>query len=332
MRRRALATVLLTVLLLGGGWACRGQDAGEKVAEARPEAAPVSGPQTVEPATVTARPLPRLPEDFLREQEQLLATAREDLATDPSDAEALIWVGRRLAYLGHYEEAIEIFTQGLATHPRNAQIYRHRGHRFITTRQFERAVSDLERAVWLVRDQVDETEADGLSNLRGVPLTTTQFNIWYHLGLAFYLQGDFENASSAYRECLGMADNPDLFVASTHWLYMTLRRLGREDEAKEILEPIRAEMEIVENEEYHQLLLMYKGELIPEQLLDDARIEGGMPTATVGYGVGNWYLYNDLPERAEEIFAEIVAGDQWSAFGHIAAEVELARMAQADSG
>jgi hypothetical protein len=51
-----------------------------------------------------------------------------------------------------------------------------------------------------------------------------------------------------------------------------------------------------------------------------------MPTATVAYGVGNWYLYNDLAERAEEIFTEIVAGDQWSSFGYIAAEAEVERV------
>jgi hypothetical protein len=46
----------------------------------------------------------------------------------------------------------------------------------------------------------------------------------------------------------------------------------------------------------------------------------------VAYGVGNWYLYNDLAERAEEIFTEIVAGDQWSSFGYIAAEAEVERV------
>ena len=306
---------------------CDRQGPVEKVEVASPELVTTPSPEANQTQTTKTRPLPRLPEDFLREQEQLLAAAREDLAADPKDLEALIWVGRRLAYLGHYDEAIEVFTQGLSTHPREAKLYRHRGHRFITTRQFERAAVDLERAVWLVRDQVDETEPDGLPNIRGIPLSTTQFNIWYHLGLAYYLQGAFDHALRVYQECLEISGNPDLLSATTHWLYMTLRRLGREEEASEVLEPIQAEMEIIENEEYHRLLLMYKGELVPEQLLDDARVEGGRPTATVAYGVGNWYLYNDLAERAEEVFAEIVGGDQWSSFGYIAAEAELERRA-----
>lgn len=327
MWKRACSAFLMA-LLGGGGVACNRQGPVDRVAEPSPEAVTQSPPARTQTTAVKTRPLPRLPEDFLREQEQLLAAAREDLAADPTDIDALIWVGRRSAYLGHYEEAIAVFTQGLADHPREARLYRHRGHRFITTRQFERAAVDLERAVWLVRDQVDETEPDGLPNVRGIPLSTTQFNIWYHLGLAYYLQGAFEHALRAYRECLEISGNPDLLSATSHWLYMTLRRLGREEEAGEVLEPIHAEMEIIENEEYHRLLLMYKGELVPEQLLDDSRLEGGMPTATVAYGVGNWYLYNDLAERAEEIFSEIVAGDQWSSFGYIAAEAELNRVAE----
>jgi tetratricopeptide (TPR) repeat protein len=324
MWMRAFA-IALVAGVVGLGLACDRQGPAETVEIASPERATAPPPPRTQTTTAGRRALPRLPEDVLRQQEQLLAAAREDLAADPTDLEALIWVGRRLAYLGHYEEAIEVFTQGLTDNPRSAKLYRHRGHRFITTRQFGRAAVDLERAIWLVRDQVDETEPDGLPNVRGIPLSTTQFNIWYHLGLAYYLQGAFENALRAYQECLDISSNPDLLSATTHWLYMTLRRLGRKEEASEVLEPIHAEMEIIENEEYHRLLLMYKGELVPEQLLDDVRIEGGLPTATVGYGVGNWYLYNDLDERAEEIFTEIVAGEQWSSFGFIAAEAELGR-------
>lgn len=325
MWMRACTAVLLAGLA-GGGVACDREDPAATMEVASLETATTPPPESAQTLPAKRRPLPRLPEDFLRQQEQFLAAAREDLAADPSDLEALIWVGRRLAYLGHYDEAIEVFTQGLTDHPREAKLYRHRGHRFITTRKFDRAAVDLERAAWLVRDQVDETEPDGLPNVRGIPLSTTQFNIWYHLGLTYYLQGAFDHALRAYQECLEISGNPDLLSAATHWLYMTLRRLGREKEASEVLEPIHAEMEIIENEEYHRLLLMYKGELLPEQLLDDARVEGGMPTATVAYGVGNWYLYNDLAERAEEIFSEIVGGDQWSSFGYIAAEAELERV------
>ena len=46
--------------------------------------------------------------------------------------------------------------------------------------------------------------------------------------------------------------------------------------------------------------------------------------ATLGYGLGNWHLYNDDLERAVAIFRRVTSGPYWPAFGFIAAEAELA--------
>ena len=53
-----------------------------------------------------------------------------------------------------YREAIEIYTKGIALHPTNALFYRHRGHRYITVRELDRAVADLARAAELGCEQV----------------------------------------------------------------------------------------------------------------------------------------------------------------------------------
>ncbi len=113
-------------------------------------------------------------------------------------------------------------------------LYRHRGHRFITLRCFDDAIKDFEKAAKLVKGKPDEVEPDGLPNARNIPTSTLQSNIWYHLGLAHYLKGDFGSARKAYREAEKVSKNPDMMVATTHWLYMTLRRLGREKEATRI--------------------------------------------------------------------------------------------------
>jgi hypothetical protein len=47
--------------------------------------------------------------------------------------------------------------------------------------------------------------------------------------------------------------------------------------------------------------------------------------ATLGYGVGNWHLYNGRAEEAMSVFSRVVRTTQWAAFGYIAAEAELAR-------
>ena len=259
-------------------------------------------------------------------QLSLLEEARAELAADPHDPEALVWVGRRLGYLQRYDQAIEAFGEGIEAHPGDARFYRHRGHRYISTRRLDEAISDFERAVALIQGTEDEVEPDGLPNERGIPTSTLHFNIWYHLGLAHYLLGDFERALDAYRECLEVSKNPDALVATSHWLYMILRRLDRRDEAARVLTPITADLDVIENAAYHDLLLMYKGERTAEDLLEPED-EASPSGAAVAYGVGNWYLYNDRHSEALEVFSRILEDrSQWPAFGYIAAEAEVARI------
>lgn len=282
-------------------------------------------PALVEATSLLGQPLvrPALDEDSRARQEELLAAARAALEASPDDADALIWVGRRTAYLGRYREAIAVYTEGLERHPEDARFYRHRGHRFITVRELERAVADLERAAELIAGTAPVVEPDGLPNARNQPTSNSHSNVWYHLGLAHYLRGDFASALAAWRECRRYSDNPDMLVATSHWLYMTLRRLGRTAEAAAVLEPITADLDVIENHDYHALLLLYRGEISPDELL-----AAGQPlsAATVGYGVGNWYFYNGERERGIELFRQVVATDSWAAFGFIAAEAELARL------
>ena len=261
-----------------------------------------------------------------REMERKLAEARRAYERDPDDADALIWLGRRTAYLGRFEEAVAVFTEGIRKHPEDARLYRHRGHRYLTLRQFDRAVKDLERAAKLIKGRPDETEPDGLPNARNIPTSTLHSNVWYHLGLAHYLKGDFGKALRAYRECLNVSNNPDMLAATAHWLYMTLRRLKRQDEATQVLALVRDDADIIENREYQRLLLMYKGTLAAERLLSDAaRNKDALGFATTAYGVGNWYYYHGDRDRAFQIFRQILASAQQTSFGYIAAEAELRR-------
>ena len=242
----------------------------------------------------------------------------------PNDAETIIWLGRRLGYLGRFREAIETYATGIRLDPSNPRLYRHRGHRYITVRELDKAIADLEQASSLIKGQPDEIELDGAPNKFNKPRSTLQANIWYHLALARYLTGDFTRAVPAYLECMKVSTNDDMRVATADWLYMTYRRLGRTAEAAKLLEPIHERMDILENTAYHRRLLMYKGLLKPEQVLDPNEADP-VQIATQGYGVGNWYLYNAQIEQARQIFEKVRRGSAWAAFGFIAAEADLKR-------
>jgi dienelactone hydrolase len=295
----------------------------------RPEkaaAAPAASPP--EATSLLGRPLhpPEIAEARRLVLEQNLARATADFVRDPDGADAIIWLGRRTAYLGRFHEAIAIYTRGLQKHPEDIRLYRHRGHRYITVRELDKAIADLTRAAALIAERSipDAVEPDGDPNARNIPTSTSHFNVFYHLGLAHYLKGDFEKAVGAYRECLKYSQgSPDRLVATSDWLYMSLRRLGRKEEAQKVLGPITRDLDIIENHAYWNRLLMYKGEKTPEELLGPR--QDGVELATYGYGVGHFYLVNGEKARAKEIFERVVAGPQWPAFGFIAAEAELAR-------
>ncbi|HLG06423.1 MAG TPA: tetratricopeptide repeat protein [Gemmatimonadales bacterium] len=275
-------------------------------------------------------PLPVLPPQVRAAYEARLAEARRAYEHTPNDADSIIWLGRRTAYLGHYREAIGIFTNGIGKHPKDARMYRHRGHRFITIRDFPRAIADLERGLELVRGKPDEVEPDGIPNARGIPTSSLHSNLRYHLGLAHYLTGAFDKAAEVYARDVAAAraaGNPDMLVASSHWFYMALRRSGKPAEAAAVLQPIAPDLPVIENGSYHRLLLLYQGKLAPDSLLPglNQRELSSVEDVTLGYGIGNWHLYNGRREEALAIFRKVAASPQWAAFGYVAAEAELKR-------
>ncbi|MEE8200709.1 MAG: tetratricopeptide repeat protein [Candidatus Acidoferrales bacterium] len=253
-----------------------------------------------------------------------MAQAKADFERDPHDPEAIIWLGRRTAYLGRYREAIAIYSNGIQRYPSNAKLYRHRGHRYLTVRELDKAIADLEKAANLMAGKPDEVEPDGMPNPKNIPRSTTQSNIWYHLGLAYYVRGDFVGAHRAFATCLEFSKNDDMIVATSYWLYLTLRRLDRDAEAKQVLRPIHGNMDVIENFTYHQLLLLYKGKKSPESLLECPEADE-VTHATLLYGLGSWYLVAGQTEKAKSIFEKIIKGKQWPAFGFLAAEAELTR-------
>jgi len=281
----------------------------------KPEAMSLAGKPLMVPATIANKP--KLDAD--------LAQAEKAFAANPGDAEALIWVGRRLGYLWRYHDAVTMFTRGIELHPDNAKFYRHRGHRYLSLRQFAKAQADFEKAAQLIKGQKDEIEPDGAPNPAGKPRSTLQFNIWYHLGLAYYLQGNYAKAYDAYVECMKVSNNDDSVTATSDWMWMTLMRLNRKDEAAKVLERITPKMDILENGSYHRRLLMYKGLDKPEALLDTA-VADDTTIATQGYGVGNYYFVTGNLAKAREVFQKVTSGGGWNAFGYIAAEADLQRM------
>ena len=271
------------------------------------------------------QPLPEkeIPDSVRRVLQGELTIAKERLGAYPDSIDLVIWYGRRTAYLGRYLEAIDIFSKGLEKFPNSYRLLRHRGHRYISTRQLDKAIVDLDRANELSLNATNAIEPDGIPNSRNQPLGNDKFNIYYHQGLAYYVKGEFEKALPGYLQCIDVSDNDDLLVATSYWLYMTYHRLGMQAEATELLANISEEMEIVENAVYGDLLLLFKGDKTVEDLLTQVSNSEGVTNPTAMYGIGNYYFQIGDSEKALEIWQQVLKNKSWDAFGYIAAEAEI---------
>jgi tetratricopeptide (TPR) repeat protein len=275
-------------------------------------------------------PLPNLSEQAYRSHFVKYIAALKRYINDSTNADSIIWLGRREGYMGRYDAAIETFSKGVVLHPGDARIYRHRGHRYITLRCFDKAVTDLELAAKLIKDQPDEVEPDGIPNAQGIPVSTLQTNIWYHLGLAYFLQGDHQNASKAYYNGLLVSKNDDMYIAMANWLYISLLSLGRIEEAETLFTSVSKTPKLIENGDYITNLYYYVHRPAANEIERYTQTLVGKDTATVKaatiyFGAGYYAKLKGMKEKAELFFNKAIATGQWSAFGYIAAEAELRR-------
>ena len=269
--------------------------------------------QTIETVTLLGDTL-RSPEIKKGKSLDQFKSAQTTYFDNKDNAEALIWYGRRAAYLGYYKEAIKLFTLGIEAHPNDARFYRHRGHRYISTRQYDNAINDFEKAVQLINQKTDQIEPDGLPNAKNIPLSTLHGNIWYHLGLAYYLKNDMNNALKAFNNRSVAHKYDDNIVSSGHWLYMIYRRLNKLEESIAVVNEVYQNMDIIENMSYHQSCLFYKGVLKEsEMVIDEVAL----------YSLANWYLYekNDTL-KAKTYYQKLFSTGNPYSFAYIAGEAD----------
>ena len=231
-----------------------------------------------------------------------LRSARSALEADPKNIARIIDLGVAESGARQFREAIATFTRGLEIEPDNALLLRWRGHRYLSVREFDRALADLKR---------------------GAALDSSIYGIWYHLGVVHYVRGEFGAAAESFAKAQAIAPDAGELAGSTDWLWMSLSRAGRGAEAKAMLDR-RPDSKPVTNA-YARRLQLYRGEIPPGALLTSADTED-VQLATLAYGLGNWYLVQGDKVQARSWFERSVKSGGWPGFGFIVSEVELRRV------
>ena len=278
-----------------------------------------------------------------------------------SDIDRAVLAARLRGYLGDHLDAVDLLDDALERHPGNFRLLHQRGCKRLLAHDIRGAKADLTEAAALLtqepdtheyyrndviadvialvlgreprREQSPRVTPESVADHRHVATGTVHSSVLHHLGVAHYLERDFASAAALFERAQQAAVEDHQRMSALDWQYMSLRRDGRRAEAGEALlraghlhfDPEELDSPSVRNSLrscYLQRLMMYSGQLGPADLL---RNESSRPlaVATLGYGVGNWYLYNGNPAAAERAFARVVELGEPGSLGYLAAQVEV---------
>ncbi len=236
-----------------------------------------------------------------------IAKAQAELAASPRDVSRLIALGVAQSGARQFREAIATFTRGLAIDPDNAMLYRWRGHRYLSVREFDKAQADL---------------------ARGYQLDSTNYGILFHLGVLRFSRGDFAGAAAMFAKAQPRAPDGGELAGSTDWLWMSLSRAGRVAEANAMLAKRPDSLPAPPGYAYVTRLKLYRGMLTPETLFSPSDT-ADVQVSTLSYGLGNWFMVRGDATRARAAFERAVQSGGWPGFGFIVSERELERLDRA---
>ncbi|MEP6779756.1 MAG: hypothetical protein ABJC26_07695 [Gemmatimonadaceae bacterium] len=234
-----------------------------------------------------------------------VARAQAAVTADPKNVDKIVALGIAQSGVRQFREAIVTFTGGMKIAPTNAILYRWRGHRYLSVREFGKAMADFNT---------------------GMKLDSNVYGIWYHMGVLKFLSADFNGAAAAFKRAQPIAPNAGEAAGSTDWLWMSLERAGRDKEAVAMLAKHADSAQTEPNYAYTKRLAMYRGQTAPMALFTPADT-ADVQVATLSFGLGNWYMVKGDTAKAKAAFARSIKSGGWPGFGFIVAEAELKRLA-----
>lgn len=237
-------------------------------------------------------------------------------ASAPLKESSYSWRGRREGFLGNYAKAIEIFTEGMELFPDSYALYRYRGYHLVRNYQFEEGVIDLRRAEELIENTDVTTVQDGIPGKSNFSPSTFKRNIYYYLAQSSMATGDYNTVIDYMDKAVAaneLRDEDDFLVSTSFYKYMAMRKLGRHDEAKEMIMAIPRGLNIISNSDYYEAIQFLQGRYSRERFVRRAESLGK-------YAIGMVDHFNDDDAAAAVIWTEVTNSNHK---GYWLAEVEL---------
>jgi tetratricopeptide (TPR) repeat protein len=236
------------------------------------------------------------------ENQKALEAYDRAIALDKSLVPAHLGRCRTLARLTRHEDAVAACSEAVRLDPQNWEAIRDRGHYLINLNRLDPALADMEKAASMKQGD---------------------YQIDYHLALAYFIKGDYGKAIPVWQACVNDAPEVGNKLACYAWLYPSLRKTGRDAEAAQALDTALS-LGAKPDAAYMNRLMLFKGALSEEEAVKQMEANA-LQTATVGFSIGLWHELNGRPDEAREYYEKATASDARTAFGYVAASAALSR-------
>lgn len=209
---------------------------------------------------------------------------QEKLLKDPTNPALYREVGKELVEQDRAEEAVDVFSRGLAFAPLDYEMHFWRGRKYISTERYPEAAADFQLCAAMRPDD---------------------WECWYYLGVSSYLSGLYPVAKLAHEHARELMLKNDIkaIPATCDWYWMICMKMGLKDEAQAVLDYVTPGME-AEDGDYLDRCLLYKGYYKPETFLQDraeackASDRPSIYDKMLRYGLANYLHYQGRDEES----------------------------------
>lgn len=283
----------------------------------------ISNSLAIEATSFTGNPLYRRSVDA-EKIEKFEKLIKELSQKDTLSEDEYIALGGYYVAIYRFQDAIAVYSRGLQLLPHSFKLRSLRAHRYISVRELDKAIVDLNEARVLIEKSPSRNAIE--YSVDGTPHGSYELWIWYHTGLYHYLKTNYAEAAKAYEKCIEVSPEDKYLVSTVDWLYNSYQKLGDTEAVDRVLKILSPDMNLDKGHPYFKRIMLYKGEVKIEDIFDqDKPVEKWTARdMTIAYGVANWSVYQGNSKDAEKIYKNILTTPFWNTWAYIAAEKEYA--------
>lgn len=210
--------------------------------------------------------------------------------------EELMELAAALNWQLRYREAAEVYTKAVTLDPDRPDAIRQRAARYLASLQTEKAVADFERSLELGCDRADTL---------------------YRLGIAYYLNGQFEQSMAAEAEAFPLFDE-EMGIAAMYWNTLASMKAGKE---AEVAKQYYVGMQVGHHTAYDAVMALFTNHVTMDEAI--ARLESvneDLEFAMMGFGTAMIARQRGMEALYDDILYTVVKHDSfWIGYGYIAA-------------